>query len=92
MNKMSLKLVYFEGCPNAKLAETRLTEAGIEFEKICQDSLAQDSPYKKYSSPTLFMGEAIVFGAATGTDDGCSLALPDVPSLQMRLQKMSQQR
>lgn len=89
MSKVSLKLVYFEGCPNAKLAETRLKEAGIEFDRICQDSLAQDSPYKSYSSPTLLMGEAIVFGAATGTDGGCSLDLPDVPSLKIRLQKMS---
>ncbi len=92
MSKVSLKLVYFEGCPNAKLAETRLNQAGIEFERICQDSLAQDSPYKKYSSPTLLLGEAIVFGAATGTDGGCSLDLPDVPTLKTRLQKMLQHR
>ncbi len=81
----TLRLVYFEGCPNAKLAEQRLREAGIEFEKICQDSLPDDSPYKKYSSPTLLMEEAIVFGASTGTDGGCSIDMPDVLELKKRL-------
>lgn len=85
----TLKLVYFEGCPNAKLAEQRLKEANLKFEKVCQDSLPDDSPLKKYSSPTLLMDGAIVFGASTGTDGGCSIDVPDLRDLKERLSKMA---
>lgn len=84
----ALKLVYFEGCPNAKLAERRLREVNMNFEKVCQDSLPNDSPYKKYSSPTLLADDEIVFGSATGSDGGCSIDLPDVKAIKELLRKI----
>lgn len=84
----TLKLVYFEGCPNAKLAEQRLRGANIKFEKICQDSLPDDSPYKNYSSPTLLADHKIIFGSSTGTDGGCSIDLPDAAEIEERLRKI----
>ena len=87
-----LKLIYFQGCPNASIAEQRLNEAGIEFEKICQDSLPADSPYRAYASPTLLVDHAIIFGAATGADGGCSLDLPDAEELKKRVSKVMSDR
>ena len=84
---LPLKLIYFQGCPNALVAEQRLEEAGIKFEKICQDSLPSDSPYRAYASPTLLINKTIIFGAATGVDGGCSLDLPDVEELKKRVSK-----
>jgi len=79
------KLIYFKGCPNTKVAEQRLGELGIRFERICQDLIPEDSPYKFYSSPTLLKGDAVIFGAITGSDGGCSVDLPSIEELRKRL-------
>lgn len=88
MTKPLPKLIYFRGCPNAQITQTRLEQAGIEFEKICQDELPDNSPYRRYSSPTLLLDDEIVFGTGTGNDGGCSLDLPAVTELKARLKKL----
>ncbi len=88
MKSESLKLIYFEGCPNATIAEANLNTAGIKYEKICQDRLDENHPYKKFASPTLLKGDRIVFGSATGIDGGCSLDLPAASEIKVRLKKM----
>lgn len=59
------KLIYFEGCPNAKHARAALLAAGInDFEVILQNKLDMNDKYKGYSSPSI-MGDNndLVFGS-----------------------------
>ena len=72
---MKFQLIFFNGCPNHLPAVDLLNEVGIAFEAVCQDDLDDDHPLKNYSSPTLLMGQSIVFGTMA-TGGGCSMALP----------------
>ncbi|MGE3760304.1 MAG: MerC family mercury resistance protein [Pseudobdellovibrionaceae bacterium] len=82
----ALKLLYFEGCPNANRARQLLSKVGASFEEVRQDDLTPTDPLKGYASPTLLDGEKIVFGSKTGDGSGgCSLDIPTVDELRARL-------
>jgi len=82
----ALKLIYFEGCPNAEKARGLLRQVGAKFEEVKQDLLPANHPYKGYASPTVLDREHIVFGSKTGDGSGgCSLDIPDANDLQKRL-------
>lgn len=82
----ALKLLYFEGCPNANRARQLLSKVGASFEEVRQDDLPPTDPLKGYASPTLLDGEKIVFGSKTGEGSGgCSLDIPSVDELRIRL-------
>lgn len=82
----ALKLIFFEGCPNAGKARKLLQQVGVTFEEVKQDLLPADHPYKGYASPTVLDKERIVFGAKTGNDSGgCSLDIPTASDLRKRL-------
>lgn len=82
----ALKLLYFEGCPNANKARQLLSKVGATFEEIRQDDLPPSDPLKGYASPTLLDGEKIVFGSKTGEGSGgCSLDIPSADELRARL-------
>lgn len=82
----ALKLIFFEGCPNAERARKLLQQVGVTFEEVKQDLLPANHPYKGYASPTVLDKERIVFGAKTGNDSGgCSLDIPTASDLQKRL-------
>jgi hypothetical protein len=76
-------LIYFNGCPNYKPAKDLLVEAGIEFVEVCQDKIDEADPLKEYSSPTLLMGDRIIFGTkVSGSGGGCSWKIPSVDELK----------
>jgi hypothetical protein len=78
------RLIYFKGCPNAEIATRRLTEAGIAFDPIVQDELPLHSPYHAFTSPTLLLGESLVFGerVAQGAS-GCTRDIPTAAELRV---------
>lgn len=81
-----VKLIYFEGCPNADKVRRNLTEAGIEFSLVRQDDLPTDDPMRRYSSPSILKDDQVMFGAMTDAGGGgCSLDLPSVEEIQRRL-------
>lgn len=81
----NLKLIYFEGCPNARKAKAALEKAGCNFEEIDQGILPEDHPMKCYSSPTILAGDEIVVGAKTGSAGGCSLEVPTPAMIREKL-------
>ena len=81
-----LKLIYFEGCPNAERARKMLTELGVPFEEVKQDDVPVADPLKGYASPTVLDGEKIIFGSKTGGNSGgCSLNIPSLDQLRILL-------
>lgn len=69
----SVKLIYFEGCPNAQKAKDLLLKREIPFDIIMQDELEKDSPYREYSSPTILDGDSLIFGQKIGQNSAaCS--------------------
>lgn len=68
----SVKLIYFEGCPNSKYARAALLRSGVSFDVIIQNNLSKDDPLKRYSSPTILRGEEVLLGSATEGNPTCS--------------------
>lgn len=56
------KIIYFEGCPNAKHARAILLSSGVEFETVKQDDLEENNNLRDFSSPTILYGNEVVFG------------------------------
>lgn len=82
----ALRLIFFQGCPNAVRARNLLRELGLAYEEISQDDLPINHPLRGYSSPTILDGEEIIFGAKTGEGSGgCSLDIPSPEELKNRL-------
>ncbi len=71
-----LKLVYFDGCPNAPAIIAQLREIGAEFEIIDQNSLPPGDPLRMYSSPTLLQDDRIIVGSEVDGNGGCSFRVP----------------
>jgi glutaredoxin len=73
----ALRLIFFQGCPNAIRARNLLRELGLAYEEISQDDLPLSHALRGYSSPTVLHGEKIIFGSKTGENSGgCSLDIP----------------
>jgi len=82
----AMKLLYFEGCPNADKARQLLAKIGVPFEEVRQDDLPPTDPLKGYASPTLLDGDKVVFGSKTGEESGgCSIDIPSSDELRIRL-------
>jgi len=82
-----IKLIYFEGCPNAEKSRQALRAVGIPFDEIRQDELPSESPFKSYSSPTILDGDKLIFGSrADAGSGGCSLEIPTADSLKKKLE------
>ncbi|HXH73445.1 MAG TPA: MerC domain-containing protein [Bacteriovoracaceae bacterium] len=61
-----IKLVYFEGCPEAKNIRAALLNAGVfDFQVIIQGELPDESPYRRLSSPSVLKNEEIIYGIRT---------------------------
>ncbi len=83
---MKVKVIYFKGCPNAAKVEKNLKEIGVEFTMINQDDLPTHDALRRYSSPTILLGDEIVFGARTDSGGGgCSLGVPSVEDIRRLL-------
>ena len=88
LDSRSLKpvLVYFTGCPNASEAQLRLRNAGLDFDEEDQNVLPRGHAHLKFTSPTLLLGEKIVFGSTSDSEEGgCSLDLPEASEIRERL-------
>jgi hypothetical protein len=61
-----IKLIYFNGCPEAKNVRRALLVGGIyDFEVIVQDNLPSGDPYLKFSSPSVLAGSELIYGIRT---------------------------
>lgn len=61
-----IKLVYFEGCPEAKNIRAALLNAGVyDFQIIIQNELPEKSPYRHLSSPSVLKDEELIYGIQT---------------------------
>ncbi len=87
--RSKLKLVYFEDCPNAKVARANLSLTGQQFEEFNQDLLSVDHPLKRFSSPSILFGESLLFGSEVSGDGGCSLGVPSANEISARLKEIS---
>jgi glutaredoxin len=71
----NIKLIFFRGCPLGVPTAEILRYAGVEFDEIHQDQLSKDSPFQVYSSPTILLGDKVIFGSeltkgdSTGTSE-----------------------
>lgn len=82
-----IKLIYFEGCPNAESARIALFNAGVDFEVIKQNELPNESPFRRYSSPSILRGESeLICGFKTNTS-ACSFGEINVDDIQSKLMK-----
>lgn len=84
--KENFKFIYFNDCPNAILAKNLISKLQITCDYICQDELAETHELKSYSSPTLLLGDKIIFGAKTDNNSsGCSIDIPTLEELKHRI-------
>ncbi len=68
-----VELVFFEGCPNIERARQEIRNSGIEsFSEVRQNGLPDESPYMKYSSPTVLLNGKVVVGGECGAA-ACSM-------------------
>lgn len=70
----ALRLVYFDGCPNAEAVRAALRNAGHPWDEVRQDDLPDGDPLHGYTSPTVLLGQDVLFGIATSDgQSGCSV-------------------
>lgn len=78
-----VKLIYFEGCPEAKNVRATLLTAGIyDFEVILQNKFPEGHEYRNFSSPSLLNGNELIYG--TRIDGGmgsCTLSSGDLTKI-----------
>ena len=89
LNVAELKLIYFEGCPNADKIRGALAATGHKFDEVRQDNLPPQHPLKNYSSPSILRNDEIIYGAATGSEGGCSLEIPSSEEIKARLERIA---
>lgn len=87
--KPNLKLVYFEDCPNAKKVRANLILSEQAFKEVDQDKLPDEHPLKLYSSPSILLGETLLFGSVVGGTGGCSLEVPSSQEILDRMKEVS---
>jgi len=80
-----VKLIYFDGCPNANKVKEILEEMRIAYTAIDQSKLNRADKYKAYTSPSVLMGEKVIIGSKTDGSGGCSLDLSELDKLAERL-------
>ena len=88
-----MELVYFEGCPHADTARSRLrkamTAAGLEPQWDEWDTGRETTPstYRRFGSPTILLDGRDISGGAEGSGLGCVIAgAPPVATIVGALQ------
>jgi hypothetical protein len=82
----AIKLIYFDGCPNAGRARDLLNEIGVAYDEIRQDDLSATDRLRSYTSPTILNNGEVIAGSETeGAGGGCSVNLPSANELRQRL-------
>lgn len=76
----SIKLIYFEGCPEAKnVRAALLTNRLYDFEVIIQNQFPENHEYRKFSSPSLLNGSKLIYGTRINEDMGsCTYSSGDL--------------
>jgi hypothetical protein len=84
-----IKLVFFQGCPNAERARVELGKAGLNFMLVEQGELEAGHPLLSYTSPSLLIGDSLIFGSRTsnGGSAGCTLQIPRAEELEELVRK-----
>lgn len=82
-----VKLIYFEGCPEAKNVRAALLTAGIyDFEVIIQNKLPKDHEFRNFSSPCLLSGHELVYGTRINGDMGsCTFGTGDLSQILLNI-------
>jgi hypothetical protein len=75
MKHSDLVLLYFKGCPNAEVARNTLRTSGLtNFREVDLEEISVGDLLKCYSSPSLLVGDALVFGSRNSENAlSCSL-------------------
>jgi hypothetical protein len=67
-----VKLIYFEGCPKLETVKNILQSIpSVAIEEVLQDQLPVDHPLRAYSSPTVLLGDQVIYGTRIKTTQGC---------------------
>ena len=87
-NERKIVLVYFSDCPNAIEAREILERSGLQFYAVNQDQLSKNDPLLGYSSPSILVNGALIFGSKTHDGArGCSVIRIDESVLIRRLRE-----
>ncbi|MBC76017.1 MAG: hypothetical protein CME64_08365 [Halobacteriovoraceae bacterium] len=71
----TIKVLYFNGCPNAEQVFKLLQKEDIPFEIVDQDNLPKGHDWNNYSSPSIFANEKLVYGGRA-FNRGCTFGMP----------------
>lgn len=83
----TIKLIYFKDCPNYEAARILLLNSGCDFEEVDQNSLAENHPFKHYTSPAILKNGKLIIGERTDSGlGGCSIQFPDDAELKRILE------
>jgi hypothetical protein len=80
-----IKLVYFEGCPNADRVKKSLMATGLNFDEVRQNELPENHLFQGFTSPTILKDGEVIFGEVTNLAGGCSLNIPSTQEIIKRL-------
>lgn len=69
-----VKLIYFEGCPEAANVRAALLTAGVyDFQVFIQNLLPKENEYRQFSSPSVLNGNELIYGIRTqGESTACT--------------------
>ncbi len=71
--KPKIRLVYFSGCPRAPDAKLAIEGAGIViYDVVVQDGLPANHADRRYSSPSILIGDLIAYGGLQDGAGACS--------------------
>jgi glutaredoxin len=79
-----LTLLYCEGCPYAEQARRILQNTGYPFTSVRTESLPPGHPQRGYTSPTILLGERVLYGMGGG-EVGCSVGPIDGARIQAEI-------
>ncbi len=82
-----IKLIFFEGCPNAERVRQALQESEIEFVELDQNILDGKDDYNNYTSPTVIKNDKVILGGEAN-GGGCSLGIPTTEEFNKILSKL----
>lgn len=87
---LEVTLVYFTECPNTDRAREALRQAGVaRWKEINQDNLDQHNRFQRYSSPSILVGEKVLFGQELSTCGGsCNISNLAPRALQERIEEL----
>lgn len=82
-----IKLIFFEGCPNAERVRQALKESAVEFIELDQNTLDDKDDYKNYASPTVIKNDEVILGGKAD-GGGCLLGIPSSGELNEMFSKI----